>query len=242
MWGYQKAPDLEAGGSELLYPGMTESPDLRWAFVRKIYVILSVQLAMTALVSAFVVKVPAISLFFVSSNAGIALYIFLLILPFIVLCPLHYYHQKHPVNLLLLGLFTVAISFAVGMTCAFTSGKVILEAAILTAVVVISLTAYTFWAAKRGHDFNFLGPFLFAALMVLMVFSLVQIFFPLGKISVMIYGGLASLIFSGYIIYDTDNIIKRYTYDEYIWAAVSLYLDVINLFLSLLQVLRAADS
>jgi len=109
-------------------------------------------------------------------------------------------------------------------------------------VVVISLTAYTFWAAKRGHDFNFLGPFLFAALMVLMVFSLIQIFFPLGKISVMIYGGLASLIFCGYIIYDTDNIIKRYTYDEYIWAAVSLYLDVINLFLSLLQVLRAADS
>jgi FtsH-binding integral membrane protein len=69
-----------------------------------------------------------------------------------------------------------------------------------------------------------------------------QIFFPLGKISVMIYGGLGALIFSGYIIYDTDNIIKRYTYDEYIWAAVSLYLDIINLFLSLLQVLRAADS
>jgi hypothetical protein len=42
-----------------------------------------------------------------------------------VLCPLHYYHQKHPVNLLLLGLFTVAISFAVGMTCAFTSGNLL---------------------------------------------------------------------------------------------------------------------
>ncbi|AQK62357.1 hypothetical protein Zm00014a_035337 [Zea mays] len=243
MFGYRKAdPDLEAGGSSLLYPGMTESPELRWAFVRKIYVILTVQLAMTAAVSAFVVKVPAVSNFFVSSNAGIALYIFLIVLPFIVLCPLHYYHQKHPINLLLLGLFTVAISFAVGMTCAFTSGKIILEAAILTAVVVNSLTAYTFWAAKRGHDFNFLGPFLIAAIMVLMVFSLIQIFFPLGKISVMIYGGLASLIFCGYIIYDTDNIIKRHTYDQYIWAAVSLYLDVINLFLSLLQLLRAADS
>ncbi|KAL6636764.1 hypothetical protein ACP70R_024336 [Stipagrostis hirtigluma subsp. patula] len=242
MFGYQKAPDLEAGGSAALYPGMTESPDLRWALIRKIYVILAVQLAMTAAVAGFVVKVPAVSEFFVSSNAGIALYIFLIVLPFIVLCPLHYYHQKHPVNLLLLGLFTVAISFAVGMTCAFTSGKVILEAAILTAVVVISLTAYTFWAAKRGHDFNFLGPFLFAAIMVLVVFSLIQIFFPLGKISTMIYGGLASLIFCGYIIYDTDNIIKRYSYDEYIWAAVSLYLDVINLFLSLLELLRAADN
>ena len=83
MWGYRKAPDLEAGGSELLYPGMTESPDLRWAFVRKIYVILAVQLAMTAVVSGFVVKVPTISEFFVSSNSGIALYVFLIILPFI---------------------------------------------------------------------------------------------------------------------------------------------------------------
>ena len=40
-----------------------------------------------------------------------------------VLCPLYFYRQKHPVNLLLLGVFTVAISFAVGMTCAFTSGN-----------------------------------------------------------------------------------------------------------------------
>ncbi|KAF7061491.1 hypothetical protein CFC21_068183 [Triticum aestivum] len=244
MFGYRKAPDLdlEAGGSAALYPGMTEDVELRWAFIRKIYVILSVQLAMTAAVAGFVVKVPAVSEFFVSSNAGLGLYIFLLVLPLIVLCPLRYYHQKHPVNLILLGIFTVSISFAVGMTCAFTSGKIILEAAILTAVVVISLTAYTFWAAKRGHDFNFLGPFLFGALMVLMVFSLIQIFFPLGKISTMIYGAVASIIFCGYIIFDTDNIIKRHTYDEYIWAAVSLYLDIINLFLNLMQILRAADS
>jgi len=158
-----------------------------------------------------------------------------------VLCPLYYYHEKHPVNLILLGFFTVAISFAVGMTCAFTSGKVILESAILTTVVVVSLTAYTFWAVRRGKDFSFLGPFLFASLIVLLVFALIQILFPLGKLSQMIYGGLASLIFSGYIVYDTDNIIKRYTYDQYVWAAVSLYLDVINLFLSLMTLFRAAD-
>lgn len=58
----------------------------------------------------------------------------------------------------------------------------------------------------------------------------------------MIYGGLASIVFCGYIIYDTDNLIKRYTYDEYIWAAVALYLDIINLFLSLLTLFRASES
>nr|GMD73021.1 BI1-like protein [Ipomoea batatas] len=134
-----------------------------------------------------------------------------LVLSIAVLCPLYYYHQKHPYNYILLGIFTVALSFAVGLTCAYTSGKVILEAAILTAAVVIALTLYTFWAAKRGQDFNFLGPFLFGAILVLMLFSLIQMFFPMGKISVMIYGGLASIVFCGYIVYDTDNLIKRYT-------------------------------
>nr|VDD46306.1 unnamed protein product [Brassica oleracea] len=53
--------------------------------------------------------------------------------------------------------------------------KVILESAILTTVVVLSLTVYTFWAAKRGYDFNFLEPFLFGALIVLIVFAMIQV-------------------------------------------------------------------
>ncbi|KAK8444162.1 hypothetical protein SEVIR_9G094000v4 [Setaria viridis] len=237
------AGDAEAGqAARPLYPMMLEDPRLRWSFIRKVYSILSIQMLLTVAVAAVVVYVRPVALFFVSTPGGFGLYIFLIILPFIVLCPLYYYYQHHPVNLLLLGLFTVAISFAVGLTCAFTKGQVILESAILTSVVVVSLTAYTFWAAKRGHDFSFLGPFLFAGVMILVVFSLIQLFFPLGRVSLMVYGGLAALIFCGYIIYDTDNLIKRYSYDEYVWAAVALYLDVINLFLSLLTLFRAADS
>ncbi|KAF7025974.1 hypothetical protein CFC21_038117 [Triticum aestivum] len=235
-----KGGDVEAGTAEP--KGTTESPELRWALIRKIYVVLCLQLLLTAAVAVVFVRVRAIPHFFVSSYAGLGLYIFILIFPFIVTFPLHFYRQKHPVNLLLLGVFTVAISFSVGLTCAFTSGKVILEAGILTIVVVLSLTAYTFWAARRGKDFSFLGPFLFASLMILLVFGFIQIFFPLGKLSHMIYGALAALIFSGYIVYDTGSIIMRYKYDEYVWAAVTLYLDIINLFLGLLTLFRACDN
>ncbi|XAR61170.1 hypothetical protein NMG60_11034799 [Bertholletia excelsa] len=242
MWQtpYRK-DDMEAG-TRPLYPAMLDSPELRWAFIRKIYSILAFQLLLTVAVAAVVVAVRPIALFFVTTPAGLALYIVVIILPFIVLCPLYYYHQKHPVNFLLLAVFTICLAFAVGLTCAFTSGKIILESVILTTAVVVSLTLYTFWAAKRGHDFNFLGPFLFGAVFVLLIFALIQVLFPLGKISLMVYGCLASIIFCGYIIYDTDNLIKRYSYDEYIWASVSLYLDIINLFLSLLTVFRAAES
>ncbi|PNX97580.1 bi1-like protein, partial [Trifolium pratense] len=109
-------------------------------------------------------------------------------------------------------------------------GKIILESVVLTAAVVVSLTLYTFWAARKGHDFSFLGPFLFGALIVLIVFGLIQILYPLGKLSHMIYGCVGAIIFCGYIVYDTNNLIKKYSYDEFIWASVALYLDVINLF------------
>ncbi|KAK9281749.1 hypothetical protein L1049_004654 [Liquidambar formosana] len=242
MWQtpYRKT-DVEAG-SRPLYPMMLEDPALRWAFIRKIYSILAFQLLLTIAVASVVVTYRPIAVFFTTTGGGLALYIVLIIMPFIVMIPMYYYHQRHPVNYILLGIFTVSLAFVVGLTCAFTSGKVILESVILTAVVVISLTLYTFMAARRGYDFNFLGPFLFGAIIVLIVFALIQILFPLGRLSVMIYGCLASIIFCGYIIYDTDNLIKRYSYDEYIWAAVSLYLDIINLFLALLTVFRAADT
>ncbi|RWV92844.1 hypothetical protein GW17_00044736 [Ensete ventricosum] len=140
MWarpGYWKGRDVEAAGTPPLYPMMLEPAQLRWAFIRKIYTILAGQMLLTVAVAAVVVSVPPVSRFFVSSGAGLGLYIFLIILPFI--------------------------------------GKVILESVILTAVVVVSLTLYTFWAASKGHDFSFLGPFLFSAVMILMVFALIQV-------------------------------------------------------------------
>ena len=63
----------------------------------------------------------------------------------------------------------------IGIFGAWRAGKVILLSAILTSVVVVSLTLYTFWAAWRGHDFEFLGPFLFGALTVIVVFSFIQV-------------------------------------------------------------------
>ena len=64
----------------------------------------------------------------------------------------------------------------------------------------------------------------------------------MGKVSTTIYGCVAAIIFSGFIIYDTDNLIKRHSYDQYICASISLYLDIINLFTALLTVFSSVDS
>lgn len=49
------------------------------------------------------------------------------------------------------------------------------------------------------------------------------------------------IIFSGYIIFDTYLIFNRYSPEDYIMASTSLYLDMINLFLRILQILNASQ-
>ncbi|PNX66133.1 bi1-like protein [Trifolium pratense] len=113
--------DLESGGARPLYPMMLESPELRWSFIRKVYVIIAIQLLATIAVGAVVVTVRPISVFFATTGAGLALYIVLIFVPFITLCPLYSYYQKHPVNYILLAIFTLSLSFVIGLSCAFTS-------------------------------------------------------------------------------------------------------------------------
>ena len=84
-----KGPEWYAGDAEtgqaarLLYPLMLEDPRLRWAFIRKVYSILSIQMLLTVAVAAIVVYVRPVARFFVSTPGGFGLYIFLIILPFI---------------------------------------------------------------------------------------------------------------------------------------------------------------
>ncbi|KAG6521876.1 hypothetical protein ZIOFF_019009 [Zingiber officinale] len=158
------------------------------------------------------------------------------------LLPLYHYRQRHPLNLAFLGLFTLCLSLSIGVACANTEGKIVLEALILTSAVVSSLTGYTFWASRKGKDFSYIGPFLFSGLIILLVTSTIQIFFPLGTTSSAIIGGFGALVFSGFIIYDTEELIKRYTYDEYIWASVNLYLDILNLFITILNMLKRSEN
>lgn len=56
-----------------------------------------------------------------------------------------------------------------------SSGEIIWESVLLTTAVVVALTIYTFWASRRGYDFSFLGPFLFSALIILILFILIQV-------------------------------------------------------------------
>ena len=56
-----------------------------------------------------------------------------------------------------------------------------------------------------------------------------------------IYAGCGTLLFSFYIVYDTQLIVGgkhnaiRFSIDDYVFAALNLYMDIINLFIMLLR-------
>ncbi|KAK4418309.1 protein LIFEGUARD 2 [Sesamum alatum] len=217
--------DVEASSS-LLYPLMQESPELRWAFIRKVYCILTVQLLVTIAFAALVVAVRPVATFFTTTRIGLAVYVVIVLIPTIVICPLYFCKHKHPLNFVLLGIFTLCYGLALGVVCAFISGKVVME------------SAGDNGCGYQSHIIHILGSKERPRFRI--SYSL-SIFFPMGKISEMIYSGLIVIVFCAYIINDTDNLIKRNSYDEYIWASVALYLDVLNLFLHLLEIFRASD-
>ena len=63
-------------------------------------------------------------------------------------------------------------------------------------------------------------------------------FFDFGLGGRMVYSLVGALLFCGYILYDTSLIVHHFGPDDYVVAAVTLYLDIVNLFLMLLDMLR----
>ena len=85
-------------------------------------------------------------------------------------------------------------------------------------------------------------PYLFGALWILIIFGFMSAFFPYSSTVELVYGIVAALIFSGYILVDTQLVMRHFHVEEEIAAAISLYLDVINLFLAILRILNSQQN
>ncbi|QRV94201.1 inhibitor of apoptosis-promoting Bax1 protein [Ceratobasidium sp. AG-Ba] len=148
---------------------------------------------------------------------------------------LYWKRHSHPTNYLLLTSFTLLESWSVGLIVSYYDSVIVLQALLITVGVFLGLTLFTF---QSKYDFSGMGPYLFGGLLVLMMTGIVGIFIPFGKTMDIIYACGGCLIFSGYIVFDTYIITKKLSPDEFIMGAVSLYLDFINLFISILRLLN----
>ncbi len=112
----------------------------------------------------------------------------------------------------------------------------ILQAGVLTVGIFGGLTAYVFISKK---DFSFLRGMVTTGLIVVFLAALLNLFIVGSTALSFGISAAVLLLFSGFVLYDTSNIIRRYPTNEYVAGALSLYLDAFNIFLALIRILNA---
>ncbi|PPK62600.1 modulator of FtsH protease [Malaciobacter marinus] len=146
------------------------------------------------------------------------------------------------VNLAVLFAFTfiTGLTIAPLLTAIFAmpgGASIVGQAFLMTAVAFGGISMF---AMTTRRDFSSIGKFLFIALIIMIVAGISNIFIQSSMFQLVI-ASAGALLFSAFILYDTQNIIRG-GYDSPVEAALSLYLDFFNLFISLLQILGIMNS
>lgn len=246
-YGAPTADDLEMGGKmvgsdcEFVHEaGLI----IRQGFIRKVFGVLAAQLVLTfGLCAAFTYED---SLFeYVQDNTWIFYGSFVgsFVTLFSLVCCIQN-ARTYPTNYMLLGLFTLFEGVLLGCVSAQYDPDIVMQAMGMTAGVTIGLMLF---ACQTKYDFTGMHGYAFGALITLIMWGWFGWLFCFSKTSCKtvntIYCLMGVLVFCFYIIYDTQLIVggahKKYQYglDDYVFAALSLYLDIINLFLFILSLL-----
>lgn len=163
------------------------------------------------------------------------------ILLFVTLLGLIFAIRKAPKGiataLLFAFTFIMGLTISTGIQYALSSpggSSLVINAFAMT---VGTFGVMSFIGATTKKDFGRLGSFLFAGLIVVILASVINLFLhePLFNL---VISGVSAILFSIYIIFDVNRIVKENNVDV-VDATLALYLDIINLFMSLLNILSA---
>jgi len=208
--------------------------DIRHAFIRKVYSILTVQLIATAVLSA-------VSFFSVGFKTWIQSNTWMMIVSMVVsfglLLATYWKRKSYPTNLLFLSGFTLFEAYTIAVITSFYDSRIVLEAVIITGALFVALTLFAF---QTKYDITGWQGYLYGALWMLVIFGFVGMLFPSTLIE-LVYSAVAAVLFSVYIVVDTQLIMRHFHVEEEIAAAISLYLDIINLFLAILRILNSSS-
>jgi modulator of FtsH protease len=159
-----------------------------------------------------------------------------------LLIGLHFAKHKQGLNMVLLFAFTFVLGMSIAPLLAtvlsFNNGASIVGNAFAMTSVIFG--AMSFFAIRTKTDFTSFTKPLFIALLVIIGFSIVNIFMGSPILAVGI-SAAAVLLFSIFVIYDTQAIMQG-MYETPIEGAVALFLDFFNIFVNLLQLLGIFNS
>lgn len=147
-------------------------------------------------------------------------------------------NRNSGLGIVLLFAFTGFLGFSLsnflGLIFSMGAAQVVYKALLGTAIIFFGLS---FYVLKTGTNFTFLGGFLFVSVMVAFLAALAASFFGFTALQ-LVCSAAFLLIFSGYVLYDTSNILHGEE-TNYIIATLNLFMNLYNIFVHLLNLLLA---
>ena len=217
----------------------------RIGFIRKVYTLVTLQLLVTAGIGYWGYHSVWFKKTFANLVSVIVLSVLLVTISCFIACCMTTF-RKYALPLFII--FTLLISILVAISISAYKSSVVMLAVGITLLLVIALTIYACmflsYLGCTKTDFTGCGPYLMMILMVLITFGIVAIFWP-NPILQLVYSCLGALVFSIFLVYDTQLILGKgqysYSLDDAYLAAIQLYLDVINLFLNILAIVGGGN-
>lgn len=219
---------------------------VRRGFVRKVYALVLSQLVLTVVVAGTTLRFVRGR--WVQNNSwALGLSVALCFASLFAIMCYGAAARKFPRNYVSLYLFTTCVAISLGLISAALPQSTVVLALALTTMIFSLLTAYA-WVTKT----SFVGymPYVFAAFSIVGSFGFVLCMLNwCFSISlpwlVVVYDAAGVALFTFYIVFDTQRVIgewgghsTQFSIDDYAYAALSLYIDIVNLFMHLLSLVR----
>jgi len=239
--GFVKHGDVE---SNIVDPTSSilsfDDKSVRLGFIRKVFSILALQmLVTTGFIMWFLFHEPTKQFVQSSYPTYIAAYVMFLVL-YIVLACCRTPARKYPINMILLALFTLSLSYMAAAISSFYDTKIVLVLFGSTCIISIGITLF---ACQTKFDFTKLSGVLFVCSIALFCFGLFAgIMVPYGHMQIVrvIYGSLGALLFMAFLAFDVQLVMggrkHEISPEDHVFASMMLYVDIIYIFLFLLQI------
>ena len=208
---------------------------IRLGFIRKVYGIILFQLLITTLLIYYAMCSKTLQIFMVSNPSFIYLCLAGVIFTEIpILCCQSAAH-KVPLNYILLLIFTLSESYIIACTTIYYEPSSVFICAGITLGIVIGLTLYAIFSKT---DLTVCGGALVSLSVILLILSIIGIFYTSLFYQTLV-NSCAVFLFSIYLIYDTQLVIgknkKFISADDYIIGAMTIYIDIVTLFIKILM-------
>ncbi|KAM6919781.1 protein lifeguard 1-like [Lycodopsis pacificus] len=227
-------PEASSDTTPLIASSSFDDKTVRRAFVRKVFSILTLQLLFTfSVVCVFTFS----SVVKGAVQTSLGAYLSSIIIFIVVATALSYcksFSRRHPWNIVGLVVVTLSLSYMVGTIASFHDTTAVVITMGATVAISVAIIAFS---AQTRYDFTIWYGVLLILVVDVIMFGFFCTFYY-SYISEVAYGCLGALLYSLFLMVDCQLMMGMMSYrldpEEYINAALNIYLDVVLIFLYLL--------